>query len=234
MRAAKAPNGRTGANRWMSHACVKGCDEPCVRGHRSARILQWTLVAILLQIPKAVGSSTAARDRDAPRGVWGIATSGKRRAGEPGCPVSTTPFPEVAKRTQRKLGPKLWPNLWPKLRPKLWPKLRSAPHSICGSCLGLRPMDQGRLGSSLRFTRQRADLFPRCARAYMSWRRKSTEVVTSMSTCLKIAVAAALLVAAAAIAVKPPTSRWEDDGSEQMSSSPRLLRPSEAGMFKRD
>ena len=51
-----------------------------------------------------------------------------------------------------------------------------------------------------------------------------------MSTCVKVALAAALLAGAATIAVKPPTSRWEDDG-RQMSSSPRLL---EAGMFKRE
>src|SRR5262245_15746646 len=43
--AAKAPNGGPRQNRWVSHACVKGCDEPCVRGHRCARILQWTLGA---------------------------------------------------------------------------------------------------------------------------------------------------------------------------------------------
>jgi hypothetical protein len=87
---------------------------------------------------------------------------------------------------------------------------------------------------SLRFTRQRADLIPRYARAYMKCVRRSMEVVTSMSTCLKIAVAAALLAGAAAIAVKPPASQWEDDGTEQTNSSPRPLRPSEAGMLKRD
>ena len=59
-------------------------------------------------------------------------------------------------------------------------------------------------------------------------------MVTSMSTCLKIAVAAALLAGAAAIAVKPPASQWEDNGTEQTNSSPHPLRPSEAGMLKRD
>ena len=52
-----------------------------------------------------------------------------------------------------------------------------------------------------------------------------------MSTCLKIAVAAALLAGAATIAVSPPTSRSKDDGVEQMGSSPAL--PSEAAMFTR-
>jgi len=52
-----------------------------------------------------------------------------------------------------------------------------------------------------------------------------------MSTCLKIAVAAALLAGAATIAVSPPTSRSKDDGIDQMSSSP--ARPSEAAMFTR-
>jgi hypothetical protein len=56
-RAAKAPNGGTDANRWTSHACVKGCDEPCVRGHQSTRILQWTPVANLLQIHERVIAS---------------------------------------------------------------------------------------------------------------------------------------------------------------------------------
>jgi hypothetical protein len=55
-----------------------------------------------------------------------------------------------------------------------------------------------------------------------------------MSTCLKIAVAAALLAGAATIAVTPPASRSKDDGIERISSSPRPPRPSEAAMFKRD
>ena len=50
-----------------------------------------------------------------------------------------------------------------------------------------------------------------------------------MSTCLKIAVAAALLAGAATIAVTPPVSRSKDDGSEQ-----RAPRPSEASMFTRN
>ena len=50
-----------------------------------------------------------------------------------------------------------------------------------------------------------------------------------MSTCLKIAVAAALLVGAAMIAVTPPVSRSKDDGSQQPPS-----RPSEASMFTRN
>jgi len=49
-----------------------------------------------------------------------------------------------------------------------------------------------------------------------------------MSTCLKIAVAAALLAGAATIAVTPPASPSKDDGIERAS------RPSEAAMFTRN
>ena len=55
----------------ISHACVKGCDEPCVHVHRSAQILQWTPVAGLLQM--AQGCSLVADDPLNP--AWRIETS---------------------------------------------------------------------------------------------------------------------------------------------------------------
>jgi len=76
MRAAKAPNGGTGVNRCRSHACVKGCDEPCVHGHRSAQILQWTPVADLLHMVNGRSPSPSIGWT-----AWLIETSSHRRTG---------------------------------------------------------------------------------------------------------------------------------------------------------
>ena len=144
------------------------------------------------------------------------------------------------------LSVKLPSKLKPELRPELGPKLGQnsgrnpgrRPHPLCcyrardqwirvarfSSVLsprGLAIVTVLHTSASRSFSDVRASLH--------SGRRRSTEVVTSMSTCLKIAVAAALLAGAATIAVRPPTSYTKDDGVERMSSP---SRPSEAAMFK--
>jgi hypothetical protein len=173
MRAAKAPNGGTGANRWMSHACVKGCDEPCVHGHRSARILQWTLVAILLQIPKPLDPSRL--EVVMSRGAYGIATSDERqRRGAELSSISDAHLLKLSRIVQTEVRAQSRARDGPESGPRLAQETRI----VCGAGRGRNQrirvarfdgvLSRADWRWSPCFTRQRADLFPSSARAHIA------------------------------------------------------------------